>query len=172
MQEITVPTERCETFDLDRVMEVYGTGLLRLCTLYLGDRALAEDAVQDAFFRAWRSGGFRGESGEKTWLTRIAINVCKDYLASPWHRRRASADALETMLADAPEGTDDTLVRAVLSLAPKYRAVVLLHYYEGYKAREIADLLHIRTGTVVSRLKRAREQLKPMLKEWYYDESV
>lgn len=172
MQDMTVPTELYETFDLDRVMATYGTGLLRLCTLYLGDRSLAEDAVQEAFFRAWRSGGFRGESGEKTWLTRIAINVCKDYLTSPWHKRRVSAEAMETMLADAPEGTDDTLIRAVLALAPKYRAVVLLHYYEGYKAREIAELLHIRTGTVVSRLKRAREQLKPMLKEWYYDESV
>ena len=60
----------------------------------------------------------------------------------------------------------------MLSLAPKYRAVVLLHYYEGYKAREIADLLHLRTNTVVSQLRRAREQLRPMLKEWYYDEEV
>ena len=173
MQEMTIHAAAPdETFDLDRAMAEHGTALLRLCTLYLGDRALAEDAVQETFFRAWRSGGFRGESGEKTWLTRIAINVCKSTLVSPWHKRRADAEALDTLLAAAPPGTDDTLIRAVESLAPKYRAVVLLHYYEGYKAREIAELLHLRTNTVISQLKRAREQLKPMLKEWYYDEPV
>ena len=171
MREITAPPSMREAFDLDHAMVAYGTDLLRLCTLYLGDRTLAEDAVQDTFFRAWRSGGFRGESGEKTWLTRIAINVCKSYLLSPWHKRRADGEALAALLADASDGADDTLIRAVLSLAPKYRAVVLLHYYEGYKAREIAQLLHVRTNTVVSRLKRAREQLKPMLKEWYYEEA-
>lgn len=154
---------------LARLMEEHGDRLYRLCLLLLRDPHLAEDAVQDTFFRAWRSGGFRGESGEKTWLTRIAINVCKRYLTSPWHKRRADAEALDALLADAPPDTDDTLIRAVLSLAPKYRAVVLLHYYEGYKAREIAELLHLRTNTVVSQLRRAREQLGPMLKEWYYD---
>ena len=172
MREITAPPSMREAFDLDHAMVADGTDLLRLCTLYLGDRTLAEDAVQDTFFRAWRSGGFRGESGEKTWLTRIAINVCKSYLLSPWHKRRADGEALAALLADASDGVDDTLIRAVLSLAPKYRAVVLLHYYEGYKAREIAQLLHVRTNTVVSRLKRAREQLKPMLKEWYYEENI
>ena len=154
---------------LARLMEEHGDRLYRLCLLLLRDPHLAEDAVQDTFFRAWRSGGFRGESGEKTWLTRIAINVCKRYLTSPWRKRRADAEALDALLADAPPDTDDTLIRAVLSLAPKYRAVVLLHYYEGYKAREIAELLHLRTNTVVSQLRRAREQLGPMLKEWYYD---
>ena len=158
-------------FDLDHAMQAHGTALLRLCTLWLGDRALAEDAVQDTFLRAWRSGSYRGESEERTWLTRIAINVCKSYLAAPWHRRRVGEEALAVLLADAPAEADDTLIRAVLSLAPKYRAVVLLHYYEGYKTREIAELLHLRQNTVVSRLKRAREQLKPMVKEWYYEES-
>ena len=172
MQEMTMAAAQDGAFDLDRAMDEYGTALLRLCTLYLGDRALAEDAVQEAFFRAWRAGGFRGEASEKTWLTRIAINVCKSYLAAPWHKRRVDAAALDTLLADTPDGTDDTLIRAVLSLAPKYRAVILLHYYEGYKAREIAELLHMRTNTVVSQLARAREQLGLMLKEWYYDEPV
>lgn len=169
MDKITdMPMVQAE-WDIECAMAEYGTGLLRLCLLYLGDRALAEDAVQDTFFRAWRVGGFRGESSEKTWLTRIAINVCKSYLLSPWHKRRADAEVRDALLADAPPEADDTLIRAVLSLAPKYRAVILLYYYEGYKAREIAELLHLRPNTVVSRLKRAREQLRPMLEEWYHD---
>ena len=65
--------------ELTRMMQTYGTQLLRLCTLYLKDRMLAEDAVQETFVRAWRA-DFRQECSEKTFLTRIAINICKNYL--------------------------------------------------------------------------------------------
>ena len=56
--------------DLERLMEEYGTGLLRLCALHLGDAALAEDAAQETLLRAWRRyGTFRGEAAERTWIT-------------------------------------------------------------------------------------------------------
>ena len=59
--------------DLERLMEEYGTGLLRLCALHLGDAALAEDAAQETLLRAWRRyGTFRGEAAERTWITAIA----------------------------------------------------------------------------------------------------
>lgn len=80
--------------ELTRMMQTYGTQLLRLCTLYLKDRMLAEDAVQETFVRAWRA-DFRQECSEKTFLTRIAINICKNYLRTPWHTRRASAELLD-----------------------------------------------------------------------------
>ena len=73
---------------LERMMREYGTSLLRMCTLQLGDPSLAEDAVQDAFVKAYRQmSGFRGQSSERTWLMSIAINTCRDYLRSSWHRR-------------------------------------------------------------------------------------
>lgn len=69
---------------LERLMEEYGTGLLRLCALQLGDAALAEDAAQETLLRAWRRyGTFRGEAAERTWITAIALNVCRDLLRSP-----------------------------------------------------------------------------------------
>jgi len=80
--------------ELTRMMQTYGTQLLRLCTLYLKDRMLAEDAVQETFVRAWRA-DFRQECSEKTFLTRIAINICKNHLRTPWHTRRASAELLD-----------------------------------------------------------------------------
>ena len=85
---------RRESMDLAGLLEEHGDHLLRLCTLYLGDRSQAEDAVQDTFLRALRAWpGFRGDCAVETWLVRIAINVCKRQLRSPWrllrHRRRA-----------------------------------------------------------------------------------
>lgn len=62
---------------LYQMMEQYGDGILRMCALYLGDSALA----QETFLKAYRSmDTFRGESSEKTWLTRIAINLCRTSL--------------------------------------------------------------------------------------------
>ena len=79
-----------ETMDLAGLLEEHGDHLLRLCTLYLGDRSQAEDAVQDTFLRALRAWpGFRGDCAVETWLVRIAINVCKRQLRSPWRLLRA-----------------------------------------------------------------------------------
>ncbi|MFQ9915245.1 MAG: sigma-70 family RNA polymerase sigma factor [Flavonifractor plautii] len=153
---------------LERLMEEYGTGLLRLCALQLGDAALAEDAAQETLLRAWRRyGTFRGEAAERTWITAIALNV-PDLLRSSWHTHRMELSALaEPAAEDAP--WDDTPLRAVLSLPRKYREVVLLRYYEEFTLEEIADTLGIVPGTVSARLTRAKRKLRPMLEEWYYD---
>ena len=85
--------------DLERLMEEYGTGLLRLCALQLGDAALAEDAAQETLLRAWRRyGTFREAAAERTWITAIALNVCRDLLRSPWHTRRMELDRKSTRL--------------------------------------------------------------------------
>ena len=64
---------------LEQLMNQYGDSLLRLCYLYLKDAALAQDAVQDTFVKAWKKlDTFEGRSSEKTWLCRIAVNTCRD----------------------------------------------------------------------------------------------
>ena len=152
---------------LEQALTTHGDSLLRLCFLYLHDRHLAEDALQETFLRAFRSySSFRGDSCEKTWLTRIAINVCKSSLR--WER--------PLPLSDAPEGSyesqfrDDTVLQAVCSLPPKLREVVLLYYYQELSTPEIATLLHLPRNVITSRLSRGRAQLKPQLKGWYFDE--
>ena len=132
-------------------------------------RYLKEDAAQETLLRAWqRYGTFRGEAAERTWITAIALNVCRDLLRSPWHTHRMELSALaEPAAEDAP--WDDTPLRAVLSLPRKYREVVLLRYYEEFTLEEIADTLGIVPGTVSARLTRAKRKLRPMLEEWYYD---
>ena len=129
-----------------------------------------EDAAQETFLRAWRAyGSFRGGSSERTWLTAIAANVCRNLLRAPWERRRVDLSLLEERPAEEPAAPDDTVLRAVLSLPAKYRQVVVLYYYRECSTGEIAEMLGLPQGTVSVRLKRARERLRPMLKEWYED---
>ena len=169
--EERLPAEQAVEMDVPRLLEAYGDSLLRLCTLWLGDQALAEDAVQDTFLRAmgaWRS--FRGDCSERTFLVRIAVNVCKNYLRSPWHRRRVALPQDDRLSTPPPEAEDDTLLRTVMNLPGKYRAVVVLYYYEELKTSEIASLLHVPLSTVTVRLSRARRMLREQLKGWYYDD--
>ena len=147
--------------------------ILHLCFAYLGDTALAEDAVQETFFKAWKHyGDFRGEAGEKTWLMRIAMNTCRDLLKSSWARntdRSVTPDLL-------PEGSvpfeerDDTVTRAVMSLPPRLREATLLRWYQGLSLEEMTRVLHLPRSTVNYRLKKAKTMLKGKLEDWYYEE--
>lgn len=72
---------------LEQAMARWEVPLLRTCYLLLKDTALAEDALQETFIKAWRSyGNYRGEASEKTWLMRIAVNSCRDMLRGRWFR--------------------------------------------------------------------------------------
>ena len=158
---------------LENAIDRWEKPILHLCFAYLGDAALAEDAVQETFFKAWKHyDRFRGEADEKTWLTRIAVNHCKDQLKSSWFRntdRSVSPDSL-------PEGAvpfeerDDTVTRAVMSLPPRLKEVTLLRWYQGMNLEEIAKVLRAPRSTVNYRLKKAKTMLKGELEEWYDEE--
>ena len=85
--------DRQET--LVRLMEEHGDRLYRLCLLLLRDPHLAEDAVQDTMLKAWRGlERFEQRASEKTWLTAIAVNVCRDYRRLYWYRKRLDSEEL------------------------------------------------------------------------------
>ena len=150
----------------ESLVERYQTSLLRTCFLYLGDAALAEDAVQETFLKAYRAlPRFRGESSEKTWLMRIAVNTCRDVMRSGWFRhtdRRVTPDMLpETAAPPDLEASD--LLAEVMRLPVKQREVVLLYYYQGMDVREAAKALGITKSSVSGRLKSARDNLRRLL---------
>lgn len=158
---------------MEGLVTAHGDSLLRLCFLYLRDRHLAEDALQDTFVKAYRAlDRFRGDSEALTWLTRIAINVCKDMSRSAWMRRVDLSRALEDLpLSTTPyEMADDTVVKAVMALTENQRSAILLYYYQGFKITEIANMLGRPEATVSSHLQRARKRLHKALKGWYADE--
>ena len=158
---------------LETVMDRWEATLLRLCFAYLGDRSLAEDAVQETFLKAWKGyDGFRGRADEKTWLTRIAINQCKDMLKSAWNRhtdRSVDTDLLPEAAVPFEE-RDDTVTRAVMSLPPKLREVTLLRWYQGLSLEEMVQVMRVPRSTVNYRLKKAKTMLQGSLEEWYDEE--
>ena len=155
---------------LDEAIARWEKPLLKLCYAYLCDTALAEDAVQETFFKAWKNyGKFRGAAEEKTWLTRIAINTCKDQMKSAWARhtdRSVTPDALPEGSAPFDE-RDDTVTRAVLSLPKELKEAVLLHWYQGMPLDEIRRVLRLPRSTINYRLKKAKTILQGSLEEWY-----
>ena len=90
MPQGTQPDSRPE---IGRLMEQYGSSLLRMSALYLKDADLAQDAVQETFIKAYRHfSEYRGESSEKTWLTSICMNTCRDMLRTAWFRHNSRID--------------------------------------------------------------------------------
>lgn len=151
---------------LERMVCQYQTSLLRTCYLYLGDRALAEDAVQETFLRAYlHLDDFHGACSEKTWLMKIAVNCCRDMRRTNWFRhidRRVTPEMLpETSASSDPLGQD--LIVAVMNLPPKLRETVLLYYYQDMDTGEIAKALGIARSSVSDRLLRARRKLRTQL---------
>lgn len=158
---------------LETLMRQHADSILRLCLLLLQDYHLAEDAMQETFVKACRGfARFRGDSNPKTWLTRIAINVCKDINRSAWMRHTARSIRLEDLPEPStpPEEADDTLIQGVLSLPHKLRETVLLVYYSGFTAQETAQALAVSIPTVYSRLRKAQSILKAELEGWYHGE--
>lgn len=158
---------------LSELMSRQGDRLLRLAILYLRDDALAQDALQESFLKAYRRwDSFRGESGRDTWMTRILINTCKDMLRSAWFRHvdRSIDPAVLPAVQTLGEAADDTVLQAVLALPLKLREVILLHYYQGLQVAEIASVCQVTQSAVKSRLKRARDKLRGQLEGWYFDE--
>lgn len=136
--------------------------LYRVSYGILANEAEREDAVQNAIMKAWQKHGqLRDERFMETWLVRILINEC--YNIRRAHRFTCLADALPEQAA--PTDANGDVRAAVLALDEKLRLPVVLHYMEGYRVDEISHMLHLPQGTVKSRLRKARAQLRLMLDE-------
>lgn len=151
---------------IERLMRTWQTPLLRLCYVQLRDRTLAEDAVQETFVKAYRNWEqFRGESSEKNWLCKIAVNVCRDMQRGGWFRhtdRTVTPDMLPPPIAPAREDRVD-LTLAVMDLPVRYREAIMLYYYQDMNLAEIAKVLGVAPSNVSMRLKKGRELLRRAL---------
>lgn len=150
---------------LERWMKDYGPMLVGTCTALLGDAHLAQDVVQETFIRAYQHRGrFRGGS-EKAWLTRIAVNLCRDQQRSKWFRLVDRRVPVEELALPAPQsgGTAGQLYAAVQSLPDAYREIILLRYYQDMSMGDIAQALRLTPSSGYRRLQKARQLLKRKL---------
>ena len=146
----------------ERLANTYADAILRLSYTYLKNTHDAQDICQTVFLKLLQKPqAFSCSGEEKAWIIRTAVNLCKDHLKSGWRRATVALDAAEAVPAPAEE--EGSLLSAVNLLPPKYRTVIYLYYYEGYAAREIAQLLGEKPATVSTQLNRGRQQLRTLL---------
>jgi RNA polymerase sigma-70 factor (ECF subfamily) len=152
------------------VVRVYDRRLRGLAYRILGDSDRMDDALQEAYVRAFRAlPRFRGDARLSTWLFRITYNACLDELARARKVAYLPLDELAGQASAAPEPGDALSVRrqlevALAALSPEERAVVLLVDAEGFDYSEAGEILGIPVGTVASRLNRARAGLRGSLR--------
>lgn len=147
---------------LNRLISQYHTPLYHMCCVILRDHAAAEDAMQETFLKAYRAlEGFRGQASEKTWLTSIALNVCRDMRKSAWFRHMERRVTPEELPISAPAQDEEALAlgQAIARLPEKYRVCILLYYYQDMTLQECAELLKTTPSNISKRLARAREML-------------
>ena len=150
----------------------YYPGLVRVIYRLCGESGLAEDMTQEACLRAWlKLPSFRPGSSLRNWLYRIGVNATLDVLRR--HTDETLEDEAVQMQPDLAMGPENTLIekenvamlqKAVQSLPEAARSVLVLREYGDLSYQEIASVLDVPVGTVMSRLNYARNRLRELLK--------
>jgi RNA polymerase sigma factor (sigma-70 family) len=167
--------ERAVREELNRqaedILKNYGGSILRLAYTYLHNMSDAEDILQETLIRFLKAAPvFENGEHEKAWMLRVAANLSKNRIE--YNRLRSTDELEESLIAEDRE--DLSFVwEAVRDLPDKFREVIHLYYYEGYKTAQIARILERKEATVRSDLRRGREKLREILREVYdFEEGV
>lgn len=149
----------------------YEGQIARVVKGMLGECAEAEDIGQETFIRFYKSiNKFRNESQLGTYLTRIAINLSLNELKKRKKKQKIfSSDENKILKISSKEVNHDInemVTIALQSLDVKYRSVIVMRMLQGYDTKETAQILKIPVGTVLSRLSRAQDKLRILLKDF------
>ena len=162
--------------EYEKLVLEYQKNVYNLALRMTGDPEDAADMAQEAFIKAYSSlSGYRGDSKFSVWLYRIVSNVCLDFLRAKKRRQTGSLsvtddDGEDTELDIADESksperifertmTRDAVRRGLAALTPEYRQILILRELQGMSYEEIAEVLGLESGTVKSRIFRARKKL-------------
>jgi RNA polymerase sigma-70 factor (ECF subfamily) len=165
---------RCQSGDVEAFEALYRQHAPRIFSLasrMAGSRDAGEDLLQEIFLQAHRKlGSFKGDASIGTWLYRLALNHCLDFVRSRAAKVARQTDALDADGFREPAAPRETplarldLERAIGQLPPGCREVFVLHDVEGFEHREIADMLGIAEGTSKSQVFKARMKLRALLR--------
>ncbi|WP_297521359.1 sigma-70 family RNA polymerase sigma factor [uncultured Clostridium sp.] len=155
-----------KTIQVDEILDEFSNMVYRLAFSRTKNLHDAQDITQDVFIKLMSyKKNFESDEHLKSWLIRVTINSSKNLLTSAWFRKTAPLeDNLVTHIKE-----DSEVYKYVLDLPRKYRTVIHLFYYEGFKTQEIADILEVKEGTIRSQLNRARNILRDNIKEEDFD---
>ncbi len=148
----------------EEVVDRYGLQLLRTARLILRDEALAEDAIQETFLKAWQRISSLRDEDPGPWLTKIAMNE-----SNSTYRRRHRFQALTERIGRLGGGKREVssearldLTHALDQLSAEQRAAIALHYYQDLSVEETARVLTVPVDTMKSRLKTALRRLREL----------
>lgn len=155
----------------DALVHAHAGDLYRFAYWLCGDPSRAEDLVQETMLRAWKAfDQYQEQTNCKAWLFTILMNLWNEHHRKPWVRHEAAVqdDFEPDQQAVASNSDDRVFIHEVLAcidrLTEDQRAVLLLSVVEGLALREIAEILQVPIGTVMSRLGRARAALREYLR--------
>ena len=148
----------------DKLVAVFHQDMYRYAAWLSRDRSIAEDVVQEALLRAWKSlDALRDDSAAKQWL----LTIVRRENARYFERRRLETVDIDNltasqaaMLAEAPNEELTDLRAAIFELDDDYREPLVLQVLMGYSTDEIANMMGLKQGAVLTRLHRARNKLK------------
>ena len=170
--------EQCKDNNPKAQMQLYRQycdGMYIVANRYLKDAAAAEDAMQEAFIKAFRKlSQFKGDVTFGAWLKRIVVNTCLDTIkarkidAEPINEEaiHVADDENDWMVSD--EATVEEIISAIEQLPENYKVVVQLFLLEGYDHQEISEVLDISESASRTNLHRGKAQLKESLKHLRY----
>ena len=158
---------------LNELIDQYGDELKRVAFLYVNDVNQCEDIIQEVFISCYNNlNHFKNKSSYKTWLYRITINKCKDYLRRWSFRNIVYSPVMQVISRDSVESPQkiyeksfesNEIINSLSSLSAKYKEVLILFYYQEMTLKEISEITHTKVNTVKSRLNRGRKLLKEEL---------
>lgn len=148
--------------DFESTYYRYVDMIYRLCFSFLKNKEDTEDAVQSVFVKYLKNRKkFENEHHEKAWFLVTSSNICKDMLRQSW-RHNINIETYDSV-PDREEPSGNDVYMAILDLPYKYKTVVYLYYYEGYKTHEIAEILHKPSSTIRNHLTEARRYLRKII---------
>lgn len=142
---------------IKKMLDKYSDMVYRIALTRCPNRETAEDVYQTVFLKySEKMPEFKSEEHSKAWFIRVTINLSKNESTSVWNRKVVALD--ENLQFETQEDTD--LFLNLCKLPNNYKSVIYLMYYEGYKVKEIAEMLETSEGTIKTWAYRAREILK------------
>ena len=151
-----------------RLYDMYSDSIFKLAYSYVGSMQDAEDIVQNIFLKLIQKDIHISIGKEKSYLLTMAVNACKDLMKSAGQKLAVPFEEVTTDKAIMNTFTEEEsgLFEALKKLPEDYRVTIHLHYFEGYKVKEIARILKVSQSAVTMRLTRGRNMLADLLKNY------